>query len=71
MRACLSMVTDRSARLLRLADYGLAVGKAADIVVLDCTTPEQGVSELAVPLYGFKRGHKTFTRRPAELHRPG
>jgi cytosine deaminase len=71
MRACLSMVTDRSARLLRLEDYGLAVGKAADIVVLDCTTPEQGVAELALPLYGFKRGHKTFTRKPAQLHRPG
>ena len=45
-------------------------GKAADLVVLDCASPEQGVAELASPLYGFKRGRKTFTRTAAELHRP-
>jgi cytosine deaminase len=70
MRACLSMVTERPARLLRLTDYGLEAGKSADLVVLDCATPEQGVAELAAPLFGFKRGRRTFTRSPAELHRP-
>jgi cytosine deaminase len=70
MRACLSMVTDRSARLLRLSDYGVEAGKSADLVVLDCTTPEQSVAELATPLCGFKRGRRTFTRHPVELHRP-
>ena len=70
MRACLAMITDRSAQLLRLTDYGVQTGKSADFVVLDCTTPEQGVAELATPLRGFKRGRGTFTRQSVELHRP-
>ena len=69
MRACMAMITDRSAQLLRLTDYGVETGKSADFVVLDCTTPEQGVAELAAPLFGFKRGRGTFTRS-VELHRP-
>ncbi len=69
MRACLDMISSRSAKLLRLADYGIEVGSAADLVVLDCISPEQGVAELATPLYGFKNGRKTFTRAAAELHR--
>ena len=70
MRSCFDMITKRSAKLLRLGDYGVEVGKSADLVALDCTTPEQGLAELAVPLCGFKRGRKTFTRASAELHRP-
>jgi cytosine deaminase len=70
LRACFDMVTSRSAWLLRLDGYGIAVGNAADLVVLDCTTPEQGVAELAPALFGFKRGRRTFTRAPAALHRP-
>ncbi len=70
IRECFDMITRRSARLMRRDDYGVAVGKAADLVVLDCTTPEQAVAELAVPLYGFKRGRMTFSRQPAELYRP-
>ena len=70
IQACFEMVTQRSARLMRLEDYGLAVGKTADLVVLDCATPEAAVAEVAAPLYGFKRGRRTFTRKPAELHRP-
>lgn len=70
LRECLEMVTSRSARMLRLDDYGVEPGNAADIVVLDCTTADQAVAELAVPLFGFKRGRQTFTRRPVEIHRP-
>ena len=70
LRECLAMVTDRSARLMRIDSYGIAVGRAADIVVLDCRTPEQAVAELSAPLYGFKRGRRTFTRAAAEIHRP-
>ena len=70
MRACLEMVSSRSAKLLRLENYGIEVGKAADLVVLDCLSPEQGVAELSAPLFGFKKGRRTFTRAPAELHRP-
>ena len=70
IRECFDMITRRSARLLRRDDYGVAVGKAADLVVLDCTAPEQAVAELAIPLYGFKRGRMTFSRQLAELYRP-
>ncbi len=70
IRACFEMVTQRSARLMRLEEYGVTVGKTADLVVLDCATPEAAVAEVAAPLYGFKRGRQTFTRKPAELHRP-
>src|SRR6516165_9123372 len=70
MRACFDMITRRPARLMRLQDYGLAVGKTADLVVLDATDPEMAVAELAPVLYAFKRGRRTFTRASAELHRP-
>ena len=67
---CFEMVTNRSAELMRLDDYGLAVGKAADLVILDCTDRATAIAELAQPLWGFKRGRMTFSRQPAELNRP-
>jgi cytosine deaminase len=70
IRECFEMVTRRSARLLRLADYGLEVGKWADLVVLDCATTEDAVARIVKPTYGFKRGRLTFTRPGAQLHRP-
>ena len=69
IRECFNMITERSAALLRLRDYGIAVGKSADLVVLDCSEPETAVAELVAPIYGFKRGRQTFTRQPAVLHR--
>jgi cytosine/adenosine deaminase-related metal-dependent hydrolase len=47
MRECFNMVTRRPAEMLRLKDYGLAVGKSADLVVLDSASPEAAVAELA------------------------
>ena len=70
MRECFNMVTRRPAELMRLKDYGLAVGKAADLVVLDSASPEMAVAELTTVLYAFKRGRKTVSRQPATLHRP-
>jgi cytosine deaminase len=70
MRECFNMVTHHPATMMRLGDYGLAVGKSADLVVLDATGPEQAVAELAPVLYAFKRGRMTVSRRPATLHRP-
>ena len=68
-RECFNMITTRSARLMNLDDYGLAVGKPADLAVLDAESPEQAVAELAPVLYAFKRGKRTVTRAPAVLHR--
>lgn len=70
IRSCFDMVTRRSAEILRLDDYGLEPGRTADLVVLDCETPQAAVAELAPPLAAFKRGRRTFTREPAILHRP-
>ena len=67
---CYQMVTDRPAKLMRLEGYGLEVGNWADLVVLDCHDRVAAVAELAQPLWGFKRGRMTFTRSPAQLHRP-
>ena len=67
---CYEMITNRPAKLMRLNDYGLEVGKSADLVVLDCYDRATAISELVQPLWGFKRGRQTFTRQPAELHRP-
>jgi cytosine/creatinine deaminase len=70
MRECFNMVTWRPAEIMRLTDYGLAVGKAADLVVLDAFDPAMAVAELTPVLYAFKRGRKTMSRQPATLHRP-
>ena len=67
---CFNMITTRSARLMNLEDYGLEVGKVADLVVLDSESPEAAVAELAPVLFAFKRGRRTVTREPAVLHRP-
>jgi cytosine deaminase len=69
-RECFNMITTRSARLMNLKEYGLAVGKPADLAVLDADSPEQAVAELSPVLYAFKRGRRTVSRAPAVLHRP-
>ena len=68
---CFDMVTRRSAELLNLDDYGIEVGKSADLVVIDNTDRQGAVAELSQPLMGIKRGHVTFRREPARLLRPG
>lgn len=70
MRACFDLVSRHSAKLLRLDDYGLEVGKSADFLVFDATSPEQALAEIAPPVYGFKRGRMTFSRAPVTLYRP-
>lgn len=71
IRECFNMITARSAALMNLDDYGLEVGKSADLVVLDAAQPEAAVAELAPVLYAYKRGRRTLTREPVVLHRPG
>jgi cytosine deaminase len=70
LRDCFSMLTDRSARLMNLPDYGVAVGNPADVVIFDATTPEEAVAEVKGVLVAFKRGVLTVTRPAAVLHRP-
>jgi cytosine deaminase len=70
LRECFAMLTERSARLLNLNDYGLEIGNPADVVVFDAQTPEQVIAEIRNPLCAFKRGRQTMLRRPAQLIRP-
>lgn len=67
---CFAMVTTRAAKLMNLGDYGLAVGKSADLVVIDGATPEGVVAEISPVLMSFKRGRRVMTRARPELHRP-
>lgn len=70
MELCLSLVTERPATLMNLRDYGLAVGKAADLVVLDCEDSASAVAEIVQPLMVFKRGRMTVKRDAARLLHP-
>ena len=68
---CFRMISERSARLLNLKDYGIAPGNPADVVIIDAESPAQAVAELRPVVAVFKRGRRTMTREPALLHRPG
>ena len=46
LRTCLDMVTHRPAKLMRLDDYGIAVGNPADVIILDCPSGVAAVQEL-------------------------
>jgi cytosine deaminase len=70
LRELFLMLSEHSARLLRLTDYGLEVRKPADIVIIDATSAEQAVAEIRPPLAVWKRGRRTVTRQPPELHAP-
>ena len=68
---CFEMITDRAAKLMRLPDYGVAIGKAADIVVWGEALPGDVIAKCALPLAGFKRGRQIFSRELPSLQRPG
>jgi cytosine deaminase len=67
---CFGMLTDMSARLLNLKDYGFAVGHPADVVVIGAQAPEQAIAEISQPLAVFKNGKRTVVWHPPELLRP-
>jgi cytosine deaminase len=67
--SCLDMVTHLPAKLMKLSDYGIAVGNPADLVVLDAATPSDALAELAEPCMVFKAGRQTVRREPAQILR--
>jgi cytosine deaminase len=71
LAGCLDMITGAAARLMRLEDYGIAVGGPADLVCLDAGNPAEAVATLAQPLWGIKRGRASFTRHRPQIHPPG
>src|SRR5215470_16781897 len=70
LQACFDMITTLPARLMNAAHYGVAVGHPADLVVVDSRDPVLAVAEVAQPLFGLKRGRRSFTRAAATIHRP-
>jgi cytosine deaminase len=70
LNVCFDLITASPARLMNLADYGIAVGNPADLVVLDSSDPAMAIAEVAQPLLGIKRGRRSFTRSPPLLHAP-
>ncbi len=73
MRHCFDMVTTENAAIMGLADYGLAVGKSADLVVLDAGHPTEALRLRAERLCVVAKG-KVISRRarnPAKLAIPG
>lgn len=65
---CMAMITDRAARQMGVAAYGITEGASADLVLLDATDPAAAIAELAQPLWGLKAGRTTFRReRPVLL----
>lgn len=71
LRDTWSMFTSRSAQLMRRKDYGIAVGNPADFVVVDAPSTVDAIREVAPTLMGFKRGRRSYTRQPVQLHPPG
>jgi cytosine/creatinine deaminase len=70
LRQLFGMLTDSSARLLNLKDYGIAPGNPADLVVIDAESPEEAIAAIRPPLAVWKRGRRTVIRRPPELLAP-
>ena len=67
---CFDMVSSRPAKLVRLPDHGVEVGRAADLAVLPCASRAAAVAEVVAPMMGFKAGRRTFNRPPATLETP-
>ena len=69
MQHCFDMVTAENAAIMGLRDYGLAVGKSADLVVLDAGNPIEALRLRAERLCVVAKG-KVISRRaknPARL----
>ncbi len=67
---CFEMITNRSAKLMNLKDYGIVAGNPGDVVIIDAEDTRHAVAELRQPLAAFKNGKRTLTRTRAELHYP-
>ncbi len=71
LRAALRMATDNAARALRLPEYGLAEGRRADLVILDCDDATQAVAAIPERLYVIKNGAISVTNRVLTTFRGG
>ncbi len=67
---CFEMITDRAAKSMRLDDYGIEVGKVADLVVWEAESGADVIAKIASSHSGFKNGRRIFSREQPTLHRP-
>jgi cytosine deaminase len=65
-----TMITERSARLMNLKNYGIEVGSQADVTMIDAKSPFEAVATNAPVLAVFKHGRQTVRRPRAELLPP-
>lgn len=67
MRRCFDMVTTESAAIMGLSDYGLEVGKAASLVVLDAGDPVEAIRLRADRLCVIARGRIVAEREKRDM----
>nr|WP_228040191.1 cytosine deaminase [Nodosilinea sp. LEGE 07088] len=66
--ACYDMITANGAKTLALGDaYGLEVGKPANLIVLDATSPYDALRRTATVTHVFSRGKLLVETRPAAV----
>lgn len=72
-RRCFDMVTHENARIMNLADYGLAVGAQASLVVLDAGHPVDALRLRPDRLWVVSRGKiiSEKSRNDARISLPG
>ncbi|WP_192459142.1 cytosine deaminase [Musicola keenii] len=71
LQRSLDFVTDNSARALNLGDrYGIAVGRPANLLILDAENDYEAVRRQAKALLSIRHGDIIMQRTPEQLHYP-
>ena len=70
LAACLDMICEDAARIMRIEGHSVSVGARADMVVLDAPDAATAVATLASPVMGFRSGRQSFTRAAPVLYPP-
>ena len=65
--ACFDMIGVNGARSLHIADYGIAEGNPANLVVLNAANPFEALRYQAIPLYVISQGKVIARNTPASL----
>jgi cytosine/creatinine deaminase len=66
VEACYEMITVNGAKTLNITDYGIDIGKTANLVVLDAIDPFTAIRERSVARYVISQGKLISTTIPAQ-----
>ncbi len=69
LRLAFDMIGSSAARLMG-KPHGIRPGQSADIILLDCRTPEDAIRQNARPLWGCRRGRPTFQNARPVIFKP-